>query len=826
MLQEVVASARAQHPVTLLVCGEAGIGKTRLISEVASGLASQDVLLTGNAVDLAGGEMPFGVLSGSLRGAIQRRGLDTVRAWAGTAAPVLSTLVPELAPEAHAVAQPLAVIDAFAGLLSRLSAVEFVWWAVEDLHWADEASRDALRYVVQLMQPPAKLLVTCTLRTHDVPLSASMSTYVSEVVRAPAARRIDLHRLTADQVAVQLSALRNDVGTSLVARVMQLSDGIPFLAEELVAGGLKESGPLPSSARDLMLARVESLDTNTRAVLRAASLAETHLQDDMLGTITGLGALETEEALSEAVRVGILDVDESSDGYRFHHSLMRQALAGSLLPSEGARWHRAWAEALSGDSGLEQNLALRVEAAHHWLAAGVKDRAFASAMAAARAADVVGAQGERAAMLCSALELWPSLPARQRTGLVLDEIVEEAIWACGMSGRIDGGLQMLDRRLMSRDEGDDGELRRLRLTLARARLARFVSQEGGHEPERAALDTHIALLERSPRSLLFARVVAELLADAQDVETNMALADLLTEALTTVTRDGSPFDRIDMQDLYAHHVKVLGRYEESAELHLALLSDAERLLSWSDQVRLESNAISRLCDVGRFRYASEIGRRSLKRFSDPLLAPRLWVNVAGNLCAVLIEIGDWDEADRYLTRIKDLAATGWQAVDAWLVSAVLSCRRGHLDAAVQMLEEADRVRNLTSEAPDLLGGRELAKAEIALTSGDPDRAWGLVAPAWVDGGVPGSWVTRHSIMLAARAAARASSRRRSPTTDGIGRRVAELRRTLDGFPQIPTDLDAVWRAHVNAELSRCLGEDTSADWGCRSRGTSHVGPVV
>ena len=345
----------------VLVSGEAGIGKTRLVSEAGRDLKKDDIQLHGGAVDLARGDVPFGILRSSLRSLIHRHGLETVRRWAGPDASKMTVLAGDLAPASDIVSDPIVVIDAFRGLLSRLSGERFVWWAVEDLHWADPLGRDAVRYVVQLMQPPERLLVSCTLRTHDEAPTPEMSLFLSELIRSPRTQRISLETLETDQVEVQLASLRGGgVGRPLVERVMALSDGVPFLVEELVAGGLTATGPLPSSATELMLSRLASLDARAQVVVRAASVAPDRLLDQWLGPVTAMAATDLEEALRVLVQGRVIDMGGSFGEYQLPprtdaRSRLRgdaSGRAGAVARPLGRSAFRARrARARSGDEG-------------------------------------------------------------------------------------------------------------------------------------------------------------------------------------------------------------------------------------------------------------------------------------------------------------------------------------------------------------------------------------------------------------------------------------------------------------------------------------------
>jgi AAA ATPase domain len=126
-LDDALSSARRRQPVAVLISGEAGIGKTRLVSEATARLADDDVVMTGQAVELAGGPLPLGLLRSTLRGLALRYPVDRIESWAGASFPELSPLLPG-APAAEV--DPLRVIDAFATLLTELAKDHLTWWQV------------------------------------------------------------------------------------------------------------------------------------------------------------------------------------------------------------------------------------------------------------------------------------------------------------------------------------------------------------------------------------------------------------------------------------------------------------------------------------------------------------------------------------------------------------------------------------------------------------------------------------------------------------------------------------------------------------------------
>jgi predicted ATPase len=134
--------ARSGESISILVHGEAGVGKTRLVSDLGAGLREQgDLVFAGHGVHLAGGEVPFGVLTESLRDLVRALGVDLVRGALGADAEHLAPLVPALRSGSRRETDRARVISATADLLEALAAERLVCWVVEDLQWTDTATR-------------------------------------------------------------------------------------------------------------------------------------------------------------------------------------------------------------------------------------------------------------------------------------------------------------------------------------------------------------------------------------------------------------------------------------------------------------------------------------------------------------------------------------------------------------------------------------------------------------------------------------------------------------------------------------------------------------
>ena len=146
--------ARSGVPTVLLVEGEAGIGKSSLVREAMSSLViGHDALMIGHGVDLAGGELPFGLVADALRDLLRRVGVDALRDASPRAVDTLSGLSPALATGSPVERTRAEIFDAFVALVAAVGRDRLLWLVVEDLHWADTSSRDLLGYVVRVVGP-------------------------------------------------------------------------------------------------------------------------------------------------------------------------------------------------------------------------------------------------------------------------------------------------------------------------------------------------------------------------------------------------------------------------------------------------------------------------------------------------------------------------------------------------------------------------------------------------------------------------------------------------------------------------------------------------
>ncbi|EWM68370.1 LuxR family transcriptional regulator [Micromonospora sp. M42] len=267
VLGDALARARSGDPTTVLVGGEAGVGKTRLLEEFGTHVHTAGArLLVGQCLELGEAGLPFAPFAAALRDVLRH---DGPAAFAGYEAE-FARLLPELARMPAGVAAPAGpaladtprgyLFDLVADLFRRIAEERPLVLVIEDLHWADRSTRDLIGFLVRAARA-TRLLVVCTYRTDELHRGHPLRPFLAELDRVRGVDRIELGRLDRDGTAAVLADL---LGVEQFARtvddVHERTQGNPFFIEELAAaGGPVGCATIPETLRDLLLARVDRL---------------------------------------------------------------------------------------------------------------------------------------------------------------------------------------------------------------------------------------------------------------------------------------------------------------------------------------------------------------------------------------------------------------------------------------------------------------------------------------------------------------------------------------------------------------------------------------
>ncbi|HEU5267595.1 MAG TPA: AAA family ATPase [Jatrophihabitans sp.] len=343
-LRASLAAARAGHGATVALVADAGMGKSRLVREVAAHAAQQDLaVLAGRAVPSTA-PVPLRPLSEVVLGA-QRTGLDIRDPRLDGFAAHLARLLPDRHDGPLADASPVLLGEAFVRLLRLGADGRGCVVVLEDLHWADHETLAVLEYIADTVRGERVLLVI-TARDEGGPPAALL-----DRLRVRGAARVEmLGALDAAQQRLMISAclggplLASDVDGFVAAH----TDGVPFLVEELLAGmaaaGALEHTPLgwrlvramtpavPRSLHESVLARLRRLDPAGRRAVGAAATLGRQFDWDLLPGVAGLDGTAAVEAMRAAIAEQLIVVD--GPGFRFRHALTREAVLAQLLPPE------------------------------------------------------------------------------------------------------------------------------------------------------------------------------------------------------------------------------------------------------------------------------------------------------------------------------------------------------------------------------------------------------------------------------------------------------------------------------------------------------------
>jgi predicted ATPase len=475
--------AAAGVPAVVLVGGEAGVGKSRLVGELVAGSrAVGATVLAGGCVELGGEGLPFAPVVAALRelaGGLGDAGLATLVP--GPARSELARLLPELGPPpaggtAGEVTPPdpapgepgsarRRLFGELLGLLHRLAARRPTVLVVEDLHWADRSTRDLLAYLVRNLDH-GRLLLVLTYRSDELHRRHPLRPLLAELERHRRVERLELGRFDLGEVAAQLTGILGVAPAArLVERVHARSGGNALFVEELAAatpaGWAAAAGGAPAAPaafgglREVLLDRIEPLPEPAREVLRVVALAGGRVGHELLAEAAGLPAAELQAGVRAAAAAGVLLVDAHL-GYGLRHALVKEAIDDALLRGERCRLHARLAAAL-GRAGAGRpggDPALAAELAWHWYAAHDLARALPAAVGAGLAAERCRAFAEAQHHFERALELWELVPAA-REGLDRVELLARAAEAAANAGGAERAISLVRGALAEVDPARD-----------------------------------------------------------------------------------------------------------------------------------------------------------------------------------------------------------------------------------------------------------------------------------------------------------------------------------------------------------------------------------
>lgn len=705
----------------LLLAGEAGIGKTRLLDEFARRAPDVRVARGGCIEGVAYAPWTDVLWWLTSSEVVDVDALpEQLRHQLGRLLPQLATSAPD---DDERVGDQQMLFEAMVALLARAASGARLVVVVDDVHWIDPASRDLLRYVVaNLRRLP--LLFVIAYRPED---SAAHRDLLAHLVQLGSGELV-LERLPSDATAEIASFLLAEASTQHdVARIVAEADGNPLFIEELVAAVTAVG--VPETLRDLMLVRYHSLDDDARHLVRTAALIGPRAPRAWLAVAAELDDARALRATRASLETGVLDADLEVEGYAFRHALLRQAVLDELASDERVAIHAAIAEALEQLPDDLVGVDRAAELARHWDAAARPTAAVRALVAAARHARSRYAFDAAADAYDRALFWWSAADDPERVaGIDRAELLLRAADAAGAAGRVERAADLselaLDASLaLGAERGADAAARVRALLWADDRHAVYASA-------RAELEPRLDEVTPRTRAHFLVQSLEQRLVDGDVAGIEAAVAGM-TQAL----------ERAGDVSLVANGHVALASYHE-------IRGDLER----SDR-----------------EYAQAI--EAAVRGDDAILLTGTLYNYAA-FCTSLPRLREC------LARLDDYDVAAEQYgvqryfIPAQCLRAYAHCELGELDAARAVLA---RIANHPAEGYDAWF-RATIRAMVHVYAGEPEQALAALDPSAVGSPLPtdfertiylASWRALALCQMADVDAARAAVDAATPATERL-----------------------------------------------------------
>lgn len=820
LLTRRLADARQGLAKTIVVGGEAGVGKSRLLREfgdTARGAGAH--VLWGSCEEYFGSPMPYAPLIEALEG-FAREHEDEQAAMLGGPAYASLTRFLGLTGElpADSMGSQQQVFLAVRRMLDHAGTGAPVVLVVEDLHWADASTLDLVRHLAQAPADGRRLLLVCSHRSSELVRDAPLWRLLANPGFMRRVERIQLPVFTKAELREFLDVLgAGPIRPDVLGRCFEWSDGIAFHAEQLMAAGVLDAPGtmrLPDDVTSVVMSRLAGLGTDAVKVLRVAAVAGRRMSRRLLRTVSKLGAEALNDALQECFDRQMLVAEQEENVYRFRHALLREAVYQTTVPDMRVDLHIAMAAALAADPRLcvAEGLAA-AEQASHWYLAGEWPQALAAAVQAGETAVRTLAFPSAELQFERALELWTRVDDAQGSARVSKvQLLASAADAARWSGHVEQALQHVRAAIAElgrdTDPGRAGELHE--------RLGNYLWEAGQRAESVVAYQQAADLLEDEPDSATKARLLAGLaLAELQ--AGRYADGGRTAEAALVMARTvGARAEEGRALNISGLALGMLGRATAGEERLRQALGIARSVNHIEDLFRAYGNLGLVLEHAGRLAESAEVTREGLEAARQLGLAnTRQGTVLANNTSAALVLLGEWDEAEKIITEVS-LDRPVRESLYPRLTLVEVKVARGDFAQAHELLASVSAVEQ--GRDPRFLGPFHAFQAELALWEGEL-----ALADAEVRLGVDalrGTENTLELLRLCAIGMRCAADRSTAPGAEeadrasgaAAGDQLARLARAaVDSAPETAEIRQLV--GLCTAERRRARHEDTAVMWG-------------
>jgi class 3 adenylate cyclase len=669
-----LAACRGEGSVVVLA-GDAGMGKSRLCTELADRAERIGATVLEGSCSEADIALPYLPFLEAIGNHLSTGESAKLRARLGVHIQELSKVFPQLAesasPANNGAETPdarLRLFEAILALLGLASEERGLLLIVEDLHWADASTRELLDYITRRLRN-RRMLVVATYRRDEMHRKHPLLPTVQGWQRSRLAQLLELEPLAPDGVAKMVSSIFDNtaVGAEFRDFMHARSEGNPFVLEEMLKAAIDRGDiyrdeadwqrkpiselRIPETVRDSILLRVERLDGGQAEILRCAAILGRSFEYQTLIRLSEQDRMAVETALQTAVQQQLLEEETGSRGrYRFRHALTQEAIYEDLSAPTRERLHSAAADVLA-----ERADTPKAEVAFHLRNANRWQEAIEVTMEAAAAAEARLGYGEAAALYSLLLPVVTTGVERARLLCHLGE----AYWMMGTSAKavepLEEGVRLLTQA------SQPVEAARHRLTLGRCYW------EGSH-PGRARAEYEQALETLQPAG----------------PSRDLAVAYIRLAGLHLFNLDPLPAKEFAEQAIAT-----------------AIAANDEDMRIWA----LNFLGLARAYD-GKYMEGIELVEQSAHEGLD-----RGLYNIAGNalhnLFALYVDTMQMDKLRELVPRLEAINVERWGTLSRLFVASVWAHQAGQIELALKTSQELHARASFVGDANALSMARLL-----------------------------------------------------------------------------------------------------------------------
>lgn len=704
---------RERRSDVVLVAGEAGVGKSRLVSEFGKTVTKAGgMVLVGRCVEFGGQVSPLAPLRQVVQALVDGLDAEALELVVGPARGALSVLVPDLGGTAPDGSSGVNVAELSLGVLRRLARRQPVVLVVEDLHWADAST---LAWVSMLSAADwlGPVMVVGTFRNDELHRRHPLLPLLAELARTARPQRVEVSRLEADEcramvLAIGASIMDDDAVDSIVRR----SGGVPFFLEEIVLARAAGTETLSDVLREVVLARASQLDDGSVEVLHVVAAASS-ISIEVLAAVSGLDEQTMTTILDELIATGLLVVTD--ERIRFRHELGREVFEDEIGPGRRTRYHAQLASALEALDPSRLG-----EIARHWSAAHDVRRAASASIAAGRHAMRVGAPAEAEGHFGVALELWDRVPTGDRAAWDTDraDLLMLAAAAAKYARRWDQAVGYARRaadELATADESREGAA-----WLQLSELYRHTRRE---EERLAAEARALDLLPDDPpsperaRALANAALSAVWAGGAEDKRRYAAQAVAIADAC------GDRDARIAAHYVMSIVLQSDGEFENALTAYRATVAMCDHTAAPESHITALNGLTLTYRSAGQFEEVIKAARRGVEVARRTGLGGPKASFLASKLVQALVSLGRWEEAEREASELRDVFDPGIHPGD-WALASMFT-QQGRFEDARECIE---RVRLSPHDDPGHVPAWLLFHVEYMVTDRQAFDALALIDP--------------------------------------------------------------------------------------------------